>query len=162
MFLAVKEVILQTWSSFFPSYIFRRPSRMSFQEVKSHVVSATAAGFLVKGRSLCSTFWRWDLPHPKPGISLFNYLLHYFYLFEKHLEGAPPPSLVFYILAVSIVWDSCQHPHQQQPVLNEDTWASLQDLEEDPAGQYDFTEASRHVEVEKHDSASLFMSKNFS
>lgn len=95
----------------------------------------------------------------------FHFLIIYCIIsicLKSILKAPPPPSLVFYILAVSIVWDSCQHPHQQQPVLNEDTWASLQDLEEDPAGQYDFTEASRHVEVEKHDSASLFMSKNFS
>lgn len=98
MFLAVKEAILWTRSSFFPSYIFRRPSRMSFQEVKSHVLLTIAAGFLVEGRSLCNTLHRQDLPHPKASLSLFNYLLPYFYLLEKHLEDL---LCVFYILTVS-------------------------------------------------------------
>lgn len=40
---------------------------------------------------------------------------------------------VFYILAISNALDARQYPHQQGPVLNEDTWAAFQDLEEDLA-----------------------------
>lgn len=104
---------------------------MSLQEVKSHVLSTIAAGFLVEGRSLCSTLHGQDLPHPKASLSLFNYLLHYLYLLGKHLEDL----FVCILYPCCKQWDSCLHPPQQYAVLNEEAWASLQDEEENLAGQ---------------------------